>query len=308
MQIFDARQTAQALPYARLVDALAQAARELAAGVIKAPERLAVGIDAGGTLLCMPAVAPDLGITKLVTVHTGNARHGLPAIQGEVVVFDSATGKRLALLDGPTVTQRRTAAMSLLGIRTLAPRRPATVLLIGTGVQAESHAEALAEYYGVSELRIAGSSAAKAAQFAAALRARHPGVSAVPVGEGELARHAAAADVVIALTTARQPVIPADLPPQTLAIGVGAFRPDMAELPPALLHARQVVVDDLAGARHEAGDLLQASVDWERVQPIADVLAGAAPRGPSAPVFKTVGQAAWDLAAARVACAGSPQP
>jgi 1-piperideine-2-carboxylate/1-pyrroline-2-carboxylate reductase [NAD(P)H] len=77
----------------------------------------------------------------------------------------------------------------------------------------------------------------------------------------------------------------------------------MAELPPELLHARQVVVDDLAGARHEAGDLLQAAIAWDRVQTIADILAGAAPRGPLAPVFKTVGQAAWDLAAARVVCA-----
>ena len=303
MQIFDPAQTAQALPYDRLVDALAQAARELAAGIIKAPERLAVGIDAGGTLLCMPAVAPDLGVTKLVTVHTDNARHGLPAIQGEVVVFDSATGKRLALLDGPTVTQRRTAAMSLLGIRTLAPRKPATVLLIGTGAQAVAHAEALVGYFGVAELHVAGSSTAKAVQFAAELCARHPGVNIVPVGEGELAQHAAAADVVIALTTSRQPVVPATLQPHTLAIGVGAFRPGMAELPPELLHARQVVVDDLAGARHEAGDLLQAAIAWDRVQPIADMLAGSVPRGPLAPVFKTVGQAAWDLAAARVVCA-----
>jgi 1-piperideine-2-carboxylate/1-pyrroline-2-carboxylate reductase [NAD(P)H] len=117
---------------------------------------------------------------------------------------------------------------------------------------------------------------------------------------GELAPQAAQADVVIALTTAREPVIPATLAPHTLAIGVGAFRPDMAEFPPELLHARPVVVDDLAGARHEAGDLLRAGIDWDKVRPIAALLAGAVPRGPVTPVFKSVGQAAWDLAAARV--------
>jgi 1-piperideine-2-carboxylate/1-pyrroline-2-carboxylate reductase [NAD(P)H] len=121
-------------------------------------------------------------------------------------------------------------------------------------------------------------------------------------------------DLVIALTTSRTPVIPAHLPAQTLAIGVGAFKPDMAELPSALLHSRSIVVDDLAGARHEAGDLLQAKVDWSQVRSLADLLQ--TPRSPSAaglpalvalpalpalPIFKTVGQAAWDLAAARVA-------
>lgn len=301
MQVFDPTQTASALPYARLVDALAQAAAELAQGDIQAPERLALPSAGAGTLLCMPAMAADFGITKLVTVHPGNARHGLPVIQGEVVVFDSATGRRLALLDGPTVTQRRTAAMSLLGIRTLAPRPPRTVLLIGTGAQAAAHAEALVECCGVADFHIAGSSPAKAEHFAAALRNRHAGVAAEAVAQGELGRHAAQADVVIALTTSRQPVIPAALAPHTLAIGVGAFRPDMAELPPELLHARPVVVDDLAGARHEAGDLLQAGIDWRQVQPIAALLAGAGPRAAPAPVFKTVGQAAWDLAAARVA-------
>ncbi|MCE3262729.1 MAG: delta(1)-pyrroline-2-carboxylate reductase family protein [Pseudoduganella sp.] len=304
MQIFDPAQTARALPYAALVDALARAAAELANGTIHAPERLALGIDAGGgavgTLLCMPAVGPDLGITKLVTVHAGNARHGLPAIQGEVVVFDAATGRRLALLDGPTVTQRRTAAMTLLGIRTLAPRRPHTVVLIGTGAQAAAHADALVDFFGVARLCIAGSSPAKAAQFAAALRVRHPGLAVTALAEGELAPHAAQADVVIALTTAREPVIPAHLAPHTLAIGVGAFRPEMAEFPPELLHARPVVVDDVAGARHEAGDLLRAGIDWDQVRSIGAVLADAGARGPLTPVFKTVGQAAWDLAAARV--------
>ncbi len=77
----------------------------------------------------------------------------------------------------------------------------------------------------------------------------------------------------------------------------------MAEFPPELLHSRQVVVDDLGGARHEAGDLLQANVDWSRVRELSSVLATRSEPGAALPVFKTVGQAAWDLAAARVAIA-----
>ena len=114
MQILDRDQTVQALPYSRLVPAIAEAAKELAAGAIVAPERQVVTIDAASVLLSMPAIGSDISATKLITVHGNNARHQLPAIQGEVIVFDTATGRRLALLDGPTVTARRTAAISRL--------------------------------------------------------------------------------------------------------------------------------------------------------------------------------------------------
>ncbi|WP_286758353.1 delta(1)-pyrroline-2-carboxylate reductase family protein [Ralstonia sp. RL] len=300
MQSLDRARTAAALPYSRLVPALAQAARELAAGAIRAPERQVVAIDAASVLLSMPAIGADLGVAKLITVHANNAAHGLPAIQGEVIVFDTASGRRLALLDGPTVTARRTAAMTLLGIATLAPQRPRSALLIGAGVQAAAHADALAEYFGIAQFWVAARDAAGAGEFCRALQERHAGAVARPLAAGTLARELPETDVVIALTTAQTPVIPAALAPHTLAVGVGAFKPDMAELPPALLHARQIVVDDLAGARHEAGDLIQARVDWSGVVALASVLSGAV-RPTGVPVFKTVGQAAWDLAAARVA-------
>lgn len=292
MRILDSEQTRQALPYARLVPAIADAVRQRAAGEIDAPARQVVPLGDGNVLLSMPAIGRDVGVTKLITVHAANARLGLPAIQGEVVVFDTATGRRLALLDGPTVTARRTAAVTLLGIATLAPRAPRSALVIGTGVQAAAHVEALADYFGVADFRIAGSSAASAERFAQALRQRHPGVAVSPHGG------APDADVVVALTNSAVPVIPADLPPATLAVGVGAFKPEMAEFPPSLLHVRQIVVDDLEGARHEAGDLLQADVDWSRVWTLADAMAAQEAR---AYAFKTVGQASWDLAAARVA-------
>lgn len=304
MQIFNPEQTAAALPYTRLVPAVAQAARELACGAIRAPERQVVTIDAASVLLSMPAIGADIGVTKLITVHADNARHRLPAIQGEVIVFETATGRRLALLDGPTVTARRTAAMTLLGIETLAPRKPSSVLLIGTGAQARAHADALVEFFGVARFWIAARQAAGAAAFCDALRARHAAVTAHPLALDALRHDVPDVDVVIALTTSRTPVIPAALAPHTLAIGVGAFKPDMAEFPPALLHGRPIVVDDRHGARHEAGDLLQANVDWTRVVELAAVLSGEHAPAMPVPVFKTVGQAAWDLAAARVAVGG----
>lgn len=305
MRILDSTQTALALPYAKLVPAIAVAARDLAAGDIDAPERQVVKINSSSVLLCMPAIGADIGATKLITVHGDNAKHGLPAIQGEVVVFERNTGRRLMMLDGPTVTARRTAAVTLLGIQKLALTTPASALLIGSGVQAVEHAQALIEFFGISRLRIAARSAAHAQALCAALAKHHPQVSAEPVTMADLPAQCREVDVVIALTTATSPVIPEQLPAQTLAVGVGAFKPEMAELPATLVHARQVVVDHLAGAQHEAGDLIRAGIDWSRVRTLSDVLARGIDRTLLAPVLKTVGHAAWDLAASRVAIGAS---
>ncbi|MFJ9452093.1 delta(1)-pyrroline-2-carboxylate reductase family protein [Herbaspirillum sp. NPDC101397] len=306
MHILDAQQTAAALPYSRLVSALAQAAQEFADGRITAPERQVVPIDANSVLLSMPAVSADLSVTKLITVHGDNAKHGLPAIQGEVIVFETQTGRRIALLHGPTVTARRTAAMTLLGIQTLAPAKPTSALLIGTGVQAAAHADALVEFFGVTQFWIVARDVARMQAFCSELSTRHAerGIVASPLAADAMQKDVPATDVLIALTTSRTAVIPARLAPHTLAIGVGAFKPDMVEFPAALLAERTIVVDDLGGAKHEAGDLIQAGVDWSRVRAIGDILAGRGEKlqpSQGLPVFKTVGQASWDLAAARVA-------
>ncbi|MGV8898193.1 MAG: delta(1)-pyrroline-2-carboxylate reductase family protein [Burkholderiaceae bacterium] len=303
MKILNPDQTAQALPYSKLVPAIAQAMRELANGQIRAPDRQVVPIDPASVLLGMPAIGSDISVTKLITVHAGNAQHGLPTIQGEVIVFETTSGRRLALLDAPAVTARRTAAVTLLGIQTLLPKLPGTVLIIGTGTQAAAHADALLDFFGVSRFWIAATEMRKAEAFCAKLRKRHPQITALPLTTAQLASDLPTTDVVIALTTAKTPVIPTHIAATTLAIGVGAFKPDMAEFPSQLLHQRQIVVDDLDGAQHEAGDLLQAKVDWSQVIALSQVLDGTTRLSSQMPVFKTVGQAAWDLAAARVALA-----
>lgn len=301
MTRLDAAETARRLPYSGLVPAIAQAARELAAGVLNAPERLILELGPQSWLLCMPATGPDIGITKIVTVHPQNASRGLPAIQGEVIVFDAKTGRRLLLLDGPTVTARRTAAVSLLAIDKLARQPPQTALLIGTGVQAWAHVEALMEYFGVRAFWIASRDPRTAAAFCEKVHARHPEARAVPVATVALEPFALNVDLVVALTTSRVPVIPAQLPDATLAIGVGAFRPDMAELPPQLLKRRRIVVDYLKSAKHEAGDLLQAQVNWTEVSELAEHVDRSSVDSFMPYAFKSVGHASWDLAAARVA-------
>lgn len=304
MTPFDATQTAQRLPYSELVPAIARAARELAEGSLDAPERLAVGIEPKASLLCMPAVARDIGIVKVVTVHPQNSGRALPAIQGEVIVFETDSGRRLMLLDGPTVTARRTAAVTLLAIDTLAPQRPRSALIVGTGVQAAAHVDALSDYFGIRSFWIAGRELRDATAFCDAFSASHPDVHAKPTTVASLAPSGLDTDLAIALTTSTTPVIPARLPDSTLAIGVGTFRPDMAELPAQLLRQRRIVVDYMKGAKHEAGDLLQAAVDWAAVEELQQHLGATRPRVPS--VFKSVGHASWDLAAARVALQSRP--
>jgi 1-piperideine-2-carboxylate/1-pyrroline-2-carboxylate reductase [NAD(P)H] len=308
--------TAALLPFPALADALRLAVAEAAQGIIACPARQVVPLAGGGVILSMVATAPDIAVHKLITVVPANSARGLPTIAGQVSVLDAATGAILLTLDGATVTGRRTAALSMLGIATLLGRAPRHVLLVGTGTQALNHAQALSVMYPQASISIGGRTGASAERFIAEhLHASgsstgnaHPGMhGAAP---GAAARRPAAADldamaddidVVITGTTSKQPVYLHPARAGLLIIAVGAFKPDAAEIAPATVLASRIYVDDPEGARHEAGDLLQAGADWSRVHGIAQAL-GAAPMADTEPVlFKTVGCAAWDLAAARVA-------
>ena len=305
MQQFDAVATRRRLPFAALTAALAAAVARLAAGTIAAPERLVLPLADGARYLVMPAADAQLAVTKLITVHPDNALRGWPAIRGNLIVADAASGEPLAALDGPTVTARRTAALTLLGLRTLCPAPGLfdRIVLVGNGAQAREHALALHETFG-ARLDVIGRNFARAAALCAELAAL--GVDARPYLDRDAATATlfAHADAIVTLTSSPTPVLPDALPAATIVVAVGAYTPRMAEVPPALVLARQVVVDTLEGARHEAGDLLQAGVDWTRVQPLADCLGRPPPVGPV--LFKTVGHAAWDLAAARVALGLGP--
>ncbi|SDW56072.1 1-piperideine-2-carboxylate/1-pyrroline-2-carboxylate reductase [NAD(P)H] [Nitrosomonas eutropha] len=125
------------------MDAIATAALEYDAGQIQSPERMVVPFGIGGAMLSMPATAHDIGIHKLVTVQPANKERQLPTIHGTVTVCDTETGKPICLLDGPEVTGRRTAAVTMLAIRTFLKQAPREILLIGTDVQARHHVQAL---------------------------------------------------------------------------------------------------------------------------------------------------------------------
>ena len=114
-------QTAAALPYPRLVDCLRELLLDPA---VQVPPRMVHRLHGGASLFVMPASDSKWAMTKLITFVAHNPAQGLPAIQGDVAVFDLADGQRKAMLHGPTVTARRTAAVSLLAAQVLANRDP----------------------------------------------------------------------------------------------------------------------------------------------------------------------------------------
>ncbi len=288
--------TGELLDFPSLIDAVAQAALDYQAGTIQSPARLVVPLGQGGVLLSMPATAHDIGIHKLVTVHAGNAQRQLPTLHGIVTVCDATTGQPLCLLDGPEVTGRRTAAVSLLAVRHLLDRPPEQFLLYGTGAQARYHLQAIHAVYPQAQVLVRGRRQKTTDAFVDAARTLHPLVSACmgPIPE--------AVDVVITLTTSQAAVYDEAPRPGSVVVGVGAFKPEMAEIGANTLSGSDLYADDPVGAQHEAGDLLRAGVDWSRVQALGRLLRQ--PHDHSRPaVFKSVGTAAWDLAAARVALA-----
>ncbi|MEM5369788.1 bifunctional Delta(1)-pyrroline-2-carboxylate/Delta(1)-piperideine-2-carboxylate reductase [Paraburkholderia azotifigens] len=293
--IFDAAGTAHLIPFRPLVDALKKAAADYAAGHVASPERLVVPLNDNGIMLSMPAAAADLAIHKLVNVCPRNGERALPTIHGQVMAFDPDTGKTLFILDGPTVTGRRTAAMTMLGIGTLSRAAPQDILLIGAGTQAASHVQAIGELYPEARVRVLGRSAARTQAFCDAQQTNVRSLE--PLNDTAIPD---SVDTVIALTTSRQAVYDEAPRAGRLVIGVGAFTPQMCEIGARTLAGSALYVDDLAGAKHEAGDFIQAGIDWSTVTGIKDAVANK-PALDRPIVFKTVGCAAWDLAAGRVA-------
>jgi 1-piperideine-2-carboxylate/1-pyrroline-2-carboxylate reductase [NAD(P)H] len=297
MTMLDARATAAHTPYAALVDALRVAAVGVSNGEIDCPPRQVIPMAGGGAVLSMIAVANDLAVHKLVTFMPRNRSRQLPTIQGQVSAWDARTGAHLMTLDGATVTGRRTAALSMLGVDTLLAHRPKDFRIFGTGTQALHHVEAIAQLYPHARVGISGRTTAAADEFCAA----HTGLSARletyrPGGDQT--------DVVISCTTSQEPVYESPARRGCLVIAVGSFTPAAAEIGGATVRASRLYVDDLDAARQEAGDLIRAGVEWQHVQPLSQRLRG--DKVPDGPVlFKTVGHAAWDLAAARVAVAAT---
>ncbi len=300
--LLNPEQTAARLPWAALVDEIEALLRD---DSVHVPARIVMPMAGNASLFTMPACDARTAMAKLISFTPANVGTERPTIQGDVTVFDVATGVRRVILDGPTVTARRTAAVSALGARLLAPTLAGPMLIVGAGVQGRAHIEVFAAALGVRDFRIASRRRASAEALADVARAQ--GLKAEVVDDAD----AALADCPLAATCtpAQEVALRATPRADAFVAAVGAFTPKMVELAPALCqhfaqHGRIVV--DSRDADHEAGDLLQAGIDVGALPTLADQVRGdrkGERRGPV--LFKSCGWGGWDLAAARLGSAAA---
>jgi alanine dehydrogenase len=190
-----------------LIDALATAMVDLSAGRASVPERTAAVVaEREAMLLAMPGYVPSAGalMGKLVSLFPGNAGGPVPTHQAVIVAFDPDTGTPAALLDGGWITAMRTGACSALSVRLLAREDASTLAILGTGVQARSHARAVARVRPFREIRVAGRDHAKARVLADELRRE---LDAEVRAVGSFRAALAGADVACATTHATEPVV-----------------------------------------------------------------------------------------------------
>jgi 1-piperideine-2-carboxylate/1-pyrroline-2-carboxylate reductase [NAD(P)H] len=298
MRHIGASETAALLPYSELASALAETLLEQDKLIV--PARSVTELGHGALLLLMPASDENLAITKLVTLHPNNAALGKPTVQSDVLVMDARTGERLGLLEGSTLTARRTAALSLLAVKTLAGTPQGPLLIVGAGVEGRAHLEAFHEGLGVREVVVASRTELRAQALAD--HATSLGLRARTVTDPDEA--ARDCPLIVTATTSPTPVLHSPLNPGTVVCAVGAFQPECAELAPAIIAESLVVVDTEAGARAEAGDLIQAAAEgvwtWGEGLELRAALSRP-PKMEKVIIFKSVGHALFDLAACRLA-------
>jgi len=172
MLILNRLQVEALLDVGALIDALASAMADLSAGRASVPDRVAALVpEHEGFLAAMPGFVPSAKVlmSKLVSLFPHNAGTGLPAHQAVIVAFDPDTGQPVALLDGTAITAIRTGACSALSARLLARPDADVLAILGTGVQARSHARAMCRVMPIRQIRVAGRDYAKAAALAAEL-------------------------------------------------------------------------------------------------------------------------------------------
>jgi len=274
------------LGMADLIPTVEQALSDLSAGVAVQPVRVVLPVaEHKGFFGVMPAYAGALG-AKLVTFYPGN--QGIPTHHALICLFRPETGEPLVMMDGRLITEMRTAAASAVATRHLARADSRVLAILGSGVQAHSHLEALRLVRNFREIRVWSPTSARAF-------AEKHGVSAAISAE-EAVR---GADVVVVVTSSTKPVLLGKwLDAGTHINAVGACRPDWRELDDAAVEKCTVYVDSKEAALRESGDVIAAGGVFAE---IGEVVSGARPGRESAAqitLFKSLGVAVEDVAAA----------
>lgn len=292
--LIDGGELARLVPAERAVDVLRSAVR---GGAVSGSARSSVPV-AAGELLLMPAEGAEFAGVKVAGVAPGNLERGLPRITGSYLLLDARTLVPLALLDGAALTLVRTAALSALAADLLAEAGAGRLLVFGTGPQALAHLDALRAVRPIERVDVAGRTAPATVAFVQDCLARGHSVSPAPPDAVEQA------DVVVCCTSARTPLFDGTrLSPHATVLAMGSHTPGARELDELTMRRSTVVVEDVATARREAGDVIIAEQAGElALLPLTAVVQGEAHPDWTRPrVFKSVGMAWEDLAVAAAA-------
>jgi ornithine cyclodeaminase/alanine dehydrogenase-like protein (mu-crystallin family) len=281
-------QVREHLQMAELIPAMEKALIEFSAGKVTQPVRSVINVDPpGGFLGLMPALTPDgLGL-KAVTFYPSNVERGIPTHMATIFLVDPQTGTPLAIMDGRLITEMRTAAVSAVATKLLALPNAKILAILGSGVQAHSHVEALRLVRQFEEIRVWSPTKEHAEQFAKEIGAT--ATSAEQAVRG--------ADVVVTATSSKIPVLKgAWLKPGCHVNGIGACRPDWRELDDEAM-GNVVFVDSREGAMKESGDVILSGA--KVYAELGEALASTVPtRANETTIFKSLGMAVEDIAAA----------
>ncbi len=323
MRFITAEEIRANLPWDEAIGLIEQVMIRVANGEALLPLRQMVNLGGRNNLGIMPGAlgAHDVYGVKLLSLFPDNPARGLSSHLGVMVLFEPETGKATAVLDADALTALRTAAASAAATRALAREDARVLCLIGSGEQAEAHAEALFGLRPIREIRICGRRSESAKALAERLERRLKGADPTPLilSGTDIAGATAGADIVCTVTSSAEPVLgAAEIGPGTHVNAVGASIPAMQEIGSDLAKAARLFVDyrpsALAQAR-EIIDALESGLFGEDhiLGEIGDVFAGRI-RGRTDPdqitLYRSLGIAAQDIASAehvrRKLCGESP--
>jgi ornithine cyclodeaminase/alanine dehydrogenase-like protein (mu-crystallin family) len=282
------KQVRQHLLMADLIPAMERALIDFSSGKVTQPVRSVINVDPpGGFLGLMPTLTRNgLGL-KAVTFYPSNAQRGIPTHMATVFLVDPETGTPLAVMDGRLITEMRTAAVSAAATKLLASSDAKILAILGSGVQAHSHVEALQLVRNFEEIRVWSPTPAHAERFAQEIDAK--AMTAHEAVNG--------ADVVVTATNSKTPVLKGSwLKPGCHVNAIGACRPDWRELDDEAM-SNVVFVDSREGALKESGDVFLSGVKIHAE--LGEALAGKVPpRADETTIFKSLGMAVEDITAA----------
>ena len=289
-QFLDENTVRRALKLEELIPAMEHALADFSSGRVQQPVRSIVSIPQHhGFMGLMPAVYGDVMGAKLVNLYPDNGARGLPTHLAVIVLFRAQTGETLAVMDGRLITELRTAAVSAVATKLLSPANARSLAILGSGVQARAHFQALSLVRKFEDVRVWSRDSHHAQTLANEI-----GATAMPAEDA-----VRGADVVVTVTNAAEPVLRgAWLKSGALVNAVGAVGPKRREVDSDAMRGA-VIVDSREAAMQESGDVLLAGA--QIYAELGELLAGVEPK-PQAEitVFKSLGLAVEDLAAAKL--------